>query len=299
VQLTRQALDVVGPNALLFSLLAEIEWFYHDQGIHHDEATLRRGESWARKALELNPETAAAFRALGAIEARRGDMARAIGDLRRADQLEKSGETLCFLAWRCSEAGQMAEARNYAAEAVSVDPLLWFCQWSHAWVAMLDGEFETALARWRDAVASGGEVPIKHFFLAIFSVYAGRLEEACGFFSQFEETGLGAMSAFSAVLRALFRRDTQAASGLLKNRAVRDYARLDKEMSWWLAAGCSFVGEADEALHWLANSIDLGFVNHRFLSVLDPFLAPLRGDPRFEALMERALEKQQSFEVRQ
>jgi TolB-like protein len=297
VRLTRQALDLVGPNALLYSLLAEIEWLYHDQGIHHDDASLRHGESWARKALELDPETARAFQALGAIEARRGDMVRAIRDLQRANELQVSGETLTFLAWRCSEVGQMAEARRYAEGAVSVDPLMWFCQWSRSWVALLEGEFETALRRWQDTIASGEDVYIKNFFLAIFAAYAGRMDEACDLLSQFADAGIGAMSSFSAVLRALFRRDAQAAVGLLEDQAVRDYARQDKEMSWWLAAGCSFVGEVDEALHWLANAIDLGFVNHVFFSTLDPFLARLRGDPRFKALMERAREKQRAFEV--
>ncbi len=56
-------------------------------------------------------------------------------------------------------------------------------------------------------------------------------------------------------------------------------------------------GEADEALHWLGNAIDLGFVNHHFFSAIDPFLTKLRGDPRFEALMERARERQQEFRI--
>jgi hypothetical protein len=72
---------------------------------------------------------------------------------------------------------------------------------------------------------------------------------------------------------------------------------LDKEFSWWLAAGCSHCGGTEEALHWLPNAIDLGFVNHRFLSPIEPFLAALRGAPRFEVLMERAREKQRAFEI--
>ncbi len=297
VLLTRRALEVVGPNALLYSLLAEIEFIYHDQGIHRDEESLRRGESWARKALQLAPETAPAFQALGSIQARRGDMAQAIHNLRRANELQTSGEALSFLAWRCSEVGQMAEARRCAADAVSVDPLLWFCHWSRAWVALLDGDFPDSLGKWRDAIAMGGDVPIKTFFLAIIAAYAGRLEEACNFFGQFADADLGGMSTVSAVLRALFRRDTKAATGLLENQAIRDYATLDKEMSWWLAAGCSHCGWTDEAVHWLANAIELGFLNHRFLSTMDPFLAALRGDPRFQALMELAREKQRALEI--
>jgi len=297
VRLTRQALDIVGPNAFLYSLLAEIEFIYHDQGIHHGEESLRSGESWAKRALELAPETAPAFQALGSIQARRGDMVQAIHNLRRANELQTSGETLCFLAWRCSEVGQMAEARRCAADAVSVDPLLWFCQWSHAWVALLDGDFATALGRWRDAIASGGEAPIKTFFLAVIAAYAGRLDEACPLFAQFADAELGGMSTLSSALGALFRRDTKAAAGLLEGQVIRDYATRDKEMSWWVAAGCSHCGWTEEALHWLANAIDLGFVNHRFLSTIDPFLAALRGEPRFQALMERARERQRAFEI--
>ena len=296
-QLVRQALDMVGPNALLYSLLAEIEFFYHDQGIHPDEETLRRAESWASKAMELEPDSSAGFRARGVIEARRGDMLRAIRDLRRANELQVSGDTLWPLVWMCAEVGKMAEARRYAAEAVAVDPLLWLSRWSYAWVALLDGDFEVALTRMRDAVGLGGGEPVQILHLAIFSAYAGHMDEACGLLGQVADAGESALSTVSAAIRALFRRDTDAAAELLGSQALRDLARLDKEFSWWLAAACSHAGEADEALHWLANAIDLGFTNQHFFSAIDPFLAPLRGNTRFEALMEHAREKQRAFGV--
>ena len=190
----------------------------------------------------------------------------------------------------------MAEAKRRAAEAVAVDPLYWICRWSQAWVALLDGEFETALRSWRDVVATGDDEPIKPFFLAVFAVYAGRVDEACELFGRFGRCGLGAISGMSAVLGSLFTHDPRAANELLSDQNVRNYATQDKEMSWWLAAGFSFAGVADEALHWLGNAIALGFVNHHLFSRVDPFLAALRGNPRFEELMDRVREKQRAFE---
>jgi tetratricopeptide (TPR) repeat protein len=292
LQLVQEAIGIVGPNALLFSLAAEIEFFYHDQGIHTDEETLRRADSWAARALALDPRLAAGFRARGLIRGRKGDMLQEIRDLQKARELQPSGDHLGYLAWILAEVGRTAEARICAAEMVAVDPLQWLAHWALAWVAILDGDFETADARTKKAAELGGSEPVQLFFRGISSAYAGRLDEACGFFSRVVEMEGAGVSMVAAVLRALFRRDAEAARGLLQDDALRALARFDKEFSWWLAAGCSFAGETDEALDWLANAVDLGFVNHHFFSTIDPFLAPLRGDPRFQALMVRAREVQ-------
>ena len=72
---------------------------------------------------------------------------------------------------------------------------------------------------------------------------------------------------------------------------------MDKEFAWLVAVACAIVVDADEALDWLSAVIDMGFVNHRFFAEHDPFLAALRGHPRFEALMDRAREMQRACEV--
>ena len=56
-------------------------------------------------------------------------------------------------------------------------------------------------------------------------------------------------------------------------------------------------GQRDEALRRLSGAIEIGFINHRFFAEHVPFLATLRGDPCFEALMERARAKEREIEA--
>jgi hypothetical protein len=94
------------------------------------------------------------------------------------------------------------------------------------------------------------------------------------------------------------RGEQRSAVDLYKSReSLREAASSDETFPRYLAMCFARIKEYDLALQWLERAIQWGFTNHRFLSEYDRFLAPLRGDPRFEALMERAREKQRAFEV--
>jgi hypothetical protein len=91
--------------------------------------------------------------------------------------------------------------------------------------------------------------------------------------------------------------DREAVRAVLADPGTREVLEITTELSWMVAAASAGVGETDEALHWLSRAIEMGFINHRFFAEVDPFLAKLRGNPRFEALMERAREKQREIEA--
>jgi hypothetical protein len=58
-----------------------------------------------------------------------------------------------------------------------------------------------------------------------------------------------------------------------------------------LAQGFALLNEKAEALYWLENAVNLGFINYRFYVTQDPFLENLRGDKRFEELMAEVKSK--------
>jgi eukaryotic-like serine/threonine-protein kinase len=46
------------------------------------------------------------------------------------------------------------------------------------------------------------------------------------------------------------------------------------------------MGRTHDAIEWTRIAINRGFINFPFLSIYDPFLASVRGDRRFQTLMD-------------
>jgi non-specific serine/threonine protein kinase len=54
--------------------------------------------------------------------------------------------------------------------------------------------------------------------------------------------------------------------------------------------------EKKEALDWLENAVNRGFVNYSFIIEYDIFLKNIRGEERFKKLMERIKYEWEHFE---
>ena len=64
-----------------------------------------------------------------------------------------------------------------------------------------------------------------------------------------------------------------------------------------LAGAYARAGDTDNAMRWLEVAVDRGFINHPFLTRVDPSLDNLRGEPRFQQLMEVVRERWERFEA--
>jgi tetratricopeptide (TPR) repeat protein len=295
-ELLHSTLDTIGDNALLFAALSYASWAAYDFGIYYEEDTLSRGEQYAAKALELDPDQPLAHYADGLMRYKRGDLEAMIRSARYAVELEPTGDALFFLAFCLAGVGKIEEAKQFGDESVARDPLFFITILGRAVVDLFSGSFDAALDRIRDGrdrLAPGD--PFANWWLAKTLAYGGHEKEAHALFKQVAAQDTGFWSDHCRLLQKALEDDREGVLEVLSNTGLRSHASTDEIYPICLANALTRVGEIDEALKWVDQSVSWGFTNYRFLSEHNPFLAPLRDNPKFRQIMERARQRQEAF----
>jgi hypothetical protein len=161
---------------------------------------------------------------------------------------------------------------------------------------LYEGDFEGAWRKGARLRELGGDEPFAMLWLGRLAHYAGRADEAAVEYERVAGANVEMFSPGGAAFLYALRGERDACRALLGSPSLQTAAQVNVSWSWSLAETYAEIGDVNEALMWLENTIARGFTNHRFWR-LDPFLVAVRGDPRFEALMEEAREKRRTFEV--
>jgi len=68
-------------------------------------------------------------------------------------------------------------------------------------------------------------------------------------------------------------------------RELRQRAIQNEFAAMFTADAYASIGNHEDAIRWVTNAIEHGFINYPFLAEHDPFLASVRGDPGFKQLL--------------
>jgi tetratricopeptide (TPR) repeat protein len=220
--------------------------------------------------------------------------------LKRAVDVARDPDALTWMTFALVLLGRVNEARCHADAAVDADPLSAFAVLGRGFVDYFDGQFAAAAARFQEGlerVAPGH--PLLTWWLAQAQDQAGREDAALANFRQVAGQDAGVFSDLSVLACLALTGDADGLRARLTGDAsLRETASTDEYYGVFLAGLLARVGCHDDALYWLARAVDWGFsLSAPFHTGHNRFLAPLRGDPRFEALMEKAREKQRAFDV--
>ena len=250
---------------------------------------LEEAQAWASKALVLDSDSSIAHYAQGSVLWFLGDPPGAVASWIRAVELNPNdADSLSWLGFALFASGQDLErAQNLLARAAQADPLNpLHAEVGRSYSAWYTGDFATVLDLWKTWRTT--ESPLLRLYIGYFHAASGGIEEALELFGKIlRDTPEHPAAAAGTFLGHALRGEPQ--------KALAAVTETLEQTAWWddfspvlLAGGYSLIGEQERALLWVDRAIEMGTTNVAFLGEHEPFLRSLRGDPRFEALLEKA-----------
>lgn len=294
----RRGIALAGENELLLSAMGQVHWQYVNAGLSSDLSHLDRAEEYARRILNVAPESPHAQRLLGLVAIHRGDQQEAVRRLKRAAAADPNDvDTAMWLSVIYTLVGHADAARPLVRYVLDVDPLTPLHQVLPAAVALADGHYREAAEALAGHYDVNDDNPAVRCFYGIALALSGQAEQAGSVFDALgRDMPDNPFASLGLFWRHALRGQRDEALAALKED-VKAVFRSDPQYSHYVADGYALLAETSEALDWTERAVELGLVNYPLLATHDPFLAALRGEPRFETLLQHIRPRWESFEI--
>ena len=290
--------NLVGKNVLLLSAKGQVYWQYINAGISSDMGYLTKARECANQALELDPESAHAYRLLGLISVQEGDSQKAVRLLKRAITTDPNdSDTLSWYSAVCGLSGKAHAAMPLARRILEIDPLTPVYRFIPGLLSLMGGEFADALPSFEDAIKLDQTNAMLLWCRGQILALLRRNDDAVAQLRAIDEMHPGHFfSQIGAVMQAALLGDREALERAV-TAELSQITECDPHYSWNFAQCYALLGDTENALVWLEKARLKGFINYPMISRWDPLLAPVRQLPEFDGLVDRVREQWESFEV--
>ncbi len=283
------ALEIVGPNALLYSTLGHVEAISVDAGLAGGPEALDRVDDFADRTFELDPDSGRGnfLRAFAAMN--RGEMARAVRAGRRAlERLRSDPDVIVANGYILARVGRTGEADELFRRAIRLDPLTPLNRCMPGFVALMEGRFDDALEPYREMLDMDPDNPVAPLFWGWALAYADRTAEAIEVFETAGERHPGTpFASWASSFAAGLAGDAEAARARI-TPALEQAARGSEMFARVLTHCRALAGDVEGGLEALRSAVRLGMLCLPFLEWHDRFLEPLREHPEFADILEDA-----------
>ena len=285
IEYLKQAIAKDLAYALAYAALADSYGILRFYGGASPDESIVPAAAAAKKALELDDSLAEAHGSLGLIATEELEIHRAVSELERAVQLNPNYATgHHWLALAFTALGQADPSVRELKRAVELDPLSMVINADLSIGYLYARRYDEAEAQARKTLEIDPRSFLAHYYLGMALQLKGRLKEAIPEFQKAVELNHDPYS-MSMLVQAYARNgQTDEARKLLAH--LNEMAKSAEVPEYALATAYTSLGEKERAIQALEHGFAGGNKSYLFLLPGDPFLDDLRGDPRFEALVQ-------------
>jgi TolB-like protein/Tfp pilus assembly protein PilF len=239
-----------------------------------------------KKALELDDSLAEAHASFGLLANLELDLKHAVEEVQRAIELKPNYATAHhWLALGFMILGRFDPAISEAKRAIELDPLSLIINADCGWVYFNARRYDEAEAQARRTLEMDSHFFLAHYYLGAALQFKGHVAQAVPEYQKAFDLNKDPYSL--AMLGQAYARNGQ------KQEAQKILARLNEEAKSHYIAPYAFalvqvaLGDKDRAIEALERAYEQGETNYLFVIKVDPLLDDLRGQPRFEALVQK------------
>jgi len=275
------------PNyALAYAGLADSYLLLPNYGSASALESIPPARAALKKALELDDSLAEAYASQGLLDTLEVRLDRAINGFQRAIQLKPNYATAHH--WLMLGHLTLAHFDPAIAEgkrALELDPLSLIINADLAWAYFCARRLDESEAQARKTLEIDPQFFLAHYYLGEVLQLKGRLPDAVAELQKAVELNGDPYSL--GMLGQAYARNGQ------KDEAHKVLARLGEEAKTRYVAPYAIalvylgLGEKERALDEIERAFQLGDTNYLFVVKVDPMLDDLRGNPRFEALVQK------------
>jgi TolB-like protein/Tfp pilus assembly protein PilF len=286
IEYLKQAIAKDPGYALAYAALADSYGLLRFYGGASPAESVVPAQAAAKKALELDDSLAEAHASLGLIATEELEVNRAVTELERAIQLNPNYATAHhWLGLALATLRQSDRSIGELKRALELDPLSMIINADLSIIYLYAHRYDDAEAQARKTLEIDSRSFVAHYYLGAALQLTGRLKEAIPEFQKAVELNNDPYSI--AMLAQAYARNGQTDEARKLLAHLNEMAKSAEVPDYALATAYTSLGEKERAIEALEHGFSEGNKSYLFLLPGDPFLDDLRGDPRFEALVQK------------
>ena len=286
IEYLKQAIAKDPGYALAYAALADSYGLLRFYGGASPAESVVPAQAAAKKALDLDDSLAEAHASLGLIATEELEVNRAVNELERAIQLNPNYATAHhWLGLALATLRQPDRSIKELERALELDPLSMIINADLSIIYLYGRRYDAAEAQARKTLEIDPRSFVAHYYLGAALQLTGRLKEAIPEFQKAVELNNDPYSI--AMLAQAYARNGQTDEARKLLAHLNEMAKSAEVPEYAVALVYTSLGEKERAIEALEHGFAGGNKSYLFLLPGDPFLDDLRGDPRFEALVQK------------